>query len=296
MSVILVTGSAGLIGAETVRFFAAEGFDVVGIDNDMWRALFGDDASTAWSRERLQAEVKKYQHIDGDVRDPELLESVFNRKGRAISAVIHTAAQPSHDWAARDPQTDFGINANGTLNLLEATRRHCPDAAFVFTSTNKVYGDTPNLLPLVEEETRWEVRTDHPFAAHGIDESMSIDGSLHSLFGASKLAADILVQEYGRYFGLKTACFRGGCLTGPATPARCCTGSLPISRNAPSPGSPTQCSATRASRFATTSIPGTWSTPSGILFRILGPARFIILGVVATPIARCWKPSRYASG
>jgi CDP-paratose 2-epimerase len=192
MSVVLVTGSAGLIGAETVRFFAAEGFDVVGIDNDMRRVLFGDDASTAWSRERLQAEVKKYQHIDGDVRDPELLEAVFNRKGRAISAVIHTAAQPSDDWAARDPQTDFGINANGTLNLLEATRRHCPDAAFLFTSTNKVYGDTPNLLPLVEEETRWEVRTDHSFAAHGIDESMSIDGSLHSLFGASKLAADIL--------------------------------------------------------------------------------------------------------
>jgi len=182
MSVVLVTGSAGLIGAETVRFFAAEGFDVVGIDNDMRRVLFGDEASTAWSRERLQAEVKKYQHIDGDVRDPELLEAVFNRKGRAISAVIHTAAQPSHDWAARDPQTDFGINANGTINLLEATRRHCPDAAFVFTSTNKVYGDTPNLLPLVEEETRWEVRTDHPFAAHGIDESMSIDGSLQPVW------------------------------------------------------------------------------------------------------------------
>ena len=215
MSVVLVTGSAGLIGAETVRFFAAEGLDVVGIDNDMRRVLFGDDASTAWSRERLQTEVTKYEHVDGDIRDPDLLESVLGRKGRAICAVVHTAAQPSHDWAACDPQTDFGINANGTLNLLEATRRHCPDAAFVFTSTNKVYGDTPNLLPLVEEETRWEVRADHPFAAHGIDESMSIDRSLHSLFGASKLAADVLVQEYGRYFGLKTACFRGGCLTGP---------------------------------------------------------------------------------
>ena len=215
MSVVLVTGSAGLIGAETVRYFAAEGFDVVGIDNDMRRVLFGDDASTAWSRQRLQAEVKKYEHVDGDVRDPDLLEAVFRRKGSAICTVVHTAAQPSHDWAARDPQTDFGINANGTLNLLEATRRHCPVAAFVFTSTNKVYGDTPNRLPLVEEETRWEVRADHPFAANGIDESMSIDGSLHSLFGASKLAADVLVQEYGRYFGLKTACFRGGCLTGP---------------------------------------------------------------------------------
>jgi CDP-paratose 2-epimerase len=215
MSVVLVTGSAGLIGAETVRFFAAEGFDVVGIDNDMRRVLFGDDASTAWSRQRLQAEIKKYEHVDGDVRDADLLESIFRRKGRAICTVIHTAAQPSHDWAAREPQTDFGINANGTLNLLEATRRHCPDAAFVFTSTNKVYGDTPNRLPLVEEETRWEVQAEHPFAAHGIDESMSIDDSLHSLFGVSKLAADVLVQEYGRYFGLNTACFRGGCLTGP---------------------------------------------------------------------------------
>src|SRR5713101_1334583 len=216
MSVVVITGSAGLIGAEAVRFFAAEGFDIVGIDNDMRRVLFGDDASTAWSRQRLQAEIKKYEHVDGDIRDPELLEAVFGRKGRAISAVIHTAAQPSHDWAARDPQTDFGINANGTLNVLEATRRHCPDAAFVFTSTNKVYGDTPNLLPLFEKETRWEVRADHPFAAHGIDESMSIDASTHSLFGASKVAADVLVQEYGRYFGMKTACFRGGCLTGPA--------------------------------------------------------------------------------
>lgn len=215
MSVVLVTGSAGLIGAETVRFFAAEGFDVVGIDNDMRRVLFGDGASTAWSRQRLQAEIKRYEHIEGDVRDPELLDAVFGRKGHAISAVVHTAAQPSHDWAARDPQTDFAINANGTLNILEATRRHCPNAAFVFTSTNKVYGDTPNLLPLVEKETRWEVRTDHPFAAHGIDELMSVDGSLHSLFGVSKLAADVLVQEYGRYFELKTGCFRGGCLTGP---------------------------------------------------------------------------------
>src|SRR3954453_8449597 len=215
MSVVLVTGSAGLIGAETVRFFAAEGFDVVGIDNDMRRVLFGEGASNGGSRQRLQAEIKRYEHIEGDIRDPELLDAVFGRKGHAISAVVHTAAQPSHDWAARDPQTDFSINANGTLNILEATRRHCPNAAFVFTSTNKVYGDTPNLLPLVEKETRWEVRTDHPFAAHGIDESMSVDGSLHSLFGVSKLAADVLVQEYGRYFELKTGCFRGGCLTGP---------------------------------------------------------------------------------
>ena len=135
--------------------------------------------------------------------------------GRDIALVIHTAAQPSHDWAAREPITDFTVNANGTLNLLEVTRRHCPDAPFIFTSTNKVYGDTPNRLPLVERETRWAVDDSHPFAVHGIDETMSIDQTMHSVFGASKVAADVMVQEYGRYFGLKTACFRGGCLTGP---------------------------------------------------------------------------------
>jgi CDP-paratose 2-epimerase len=215
MSVVLVTGSAGLIGAEAVRFFAAKGFDVVGVDNDMRRVFFGNDASTAWSRQRLEIEAKSYRHIDGDIRDAALMDQVFARYGAAITAVIHAAAQPSHDWAARDPQTDFTVNANGTLNLLEVTRRHCPDAAFVFTSTNKVYGDAPNDLPLVELETRWEVAPGHPYAEHGIDESMSVDRCLHSLFGASKLAADVVVQEYGRYFGMKTVAFRGGCLTGP---------------------------------------------------------------------------------
>lgn len=215
MSVVLVTGSAGLIGAESVRFFAAKGFDLVGIDNDMRRVFFGNEASTAWSRQRLEIEVKNYRHVDGDIRDANLLDTVFARYGSAVAAVIHTAAQPSHDWAASDPQTDFTVNANGTLNLLEATRRHCPEAAFVFTSTNKVYGDAPNDLPLLEQELRWEVSPEHPFAEHGIDESMSVDSCLHSLFGASKLAADVVVQEYGRYFGMRTACFRGGCLTGP---------------------------------------------------------------------------------
>jgi CDP-paratose 2-epimerase len=215
MSVVLVTGSAGLIGAEAVRFFATEGFDTVGIDNDMRRVFFGTEASTAWSRQRLEIEVSGYRHVDGDIRDVDLLDRVFARYGSTIRAVIHAAAQPSHDWAAGDPQTDFAINANGTLNLLEATRRHCPEAAFVFTSTNKVYGNAPNSLPLVEQELRWEVSPAHPFAAQGIDESMSVDACLHSLFGASKLAADVVVQEYGRYFGMRTVCFRGGCLTGP---------------------------------------------------------------------------------
>jgi CDP-paratose 2-epimerase len=215
MSVLVVTGSAGLIGAESVRFFARQGFDVLGIDNDMRRVFFGDEASTAWSRRQLQTEVKTYRHFDIDIRNVAAVDGLFAEYGGAIAGVIHTAAQPSHDWAARDPQTDFSVNANGTLNLLEATRRHCPDAVFIFTSTNKVYGDLPNRLPLVEQETRWELAPEHAYAAHGIDETMSIDGSLHSLFGASKAAADILVQEYGRYFGMKTACFRGGCLTGP---------------------------------------------------------------------------------
>jgi CDP-paratose 2-epimerase len=215
MSVAIVTGSAGLIGSETARFLAGRGIEVVGLDNDMRSRFFGAEASTAWSRRRLEAELRNYRHFTTDIRDADAVDAVFARYGRSIIAVVHTAAQPSHDWAARDPRTDFSINANGTLEILDATRRHCPDAAFVFTSTNKVYGDRPNDLPLVELDRRWEVEPGHPFAVHGIDETMSIDACLHSVFGASKVAADVMVQEYGRYFGMKTACFRGGCLTGP---------------------------------------------------------------------------------
>jgi CDP-paratose 2-epimerase len=215
MPVVLITGSAGLIGSEAVRFFADRGFDVAGIDNDMRRYFFGDDGSTNWRRASLQRDLPTYRHIDADIRDEAAIESTFAHYGRSIALVVHAAAQPSHDWAAREPLTDFTINANGTLIMLEMTRKHCPDAPFIFTSTNKVYGDTPNRLPLVERETRWTVEDSHPYAAHGIDESMSIDASMHSLFGASKVAADLLVQEYGRYFGMKTACFRCGCLTGP---------------------------------------------------------------------------------
>jgi CDP-paratose 2-epimerase len=215
MSVVLVTGSAGLIGAETVRRFAREGFTIAGIDNDMRARFFGEEASTRWSRERLEAELPSYRHHDADIRDLDALEQVFKEYAGDLALVVHTAAQPSHDWAARDPFTDFGVNATGTLHLLELTRRHSPEAPFIFTSTNKVYGDTPNRLPLVEFDERWEVDPEHPYAEHGIDESMSIDQSLHSVFGASKVAADVMAQEYGRYFGLKTAIFRGGCLTGP---------------------------------------------------------------------------------
>ncbi len=214
MSVAIITGSAGLIGSEAVRWFASKGLAVVGIDNNMRKAFFGEEASTSGNRQFLQNTVDGYTHFDTDIRDLDSLHRIFARYGSDIQVVIHTAAQPSHDWAARDPFADFSINANGTLGLLEMTRKFCPEAVFIFTSTNKVYGDTPNCLPLVECESRWELKN-HVYAEHGIDETMSIDRSLHSLFGASKTAADILVQEYGRYFGINTASFRCGCLTGP---------------------------------------------------------------------------------
>ncbi|MFM6218614.1 MAG: NAD-dependent epimerase/dehydratase family protein [Dolichospermum sp.] len=215
MSIILVTGAAGLIGSESVRFFADRGFTVVGIDNNMRQVFFGEDASTEWNRDRLLQDYSdKYIHHNVDIRDHEGISQIFQTYSQDISLIIHTAAQPSHDWAAKDPYTDFTVNANGTLVLLENTRQHCPEAVFIFCSTNKVYGDTPNLLPLIEQELRWEIAPGHPYN-QGIDESMSIDNCKHSLFGASKVAADILVQEYGRYFNIKTACFRGGCLTGP---------------------------------------------------------------------------------
>jgi len=215
MSIAIVTGSAGLIGSEATRHFANSGLVVVGIDNDMRKEFFGQEASTHWQRQQLQNELgERYRHVDGDIRDDVLIKNIFTEFGKDIKLIVHTAAQPSHDWAARDPHMDFTINANGTLNLLEATRHHAPDAVFIFTSTNKVYGDTPNRLPLIEKEHRWEIDPSHDFN-NGITEEMSIDGCMHSLFGASKVAADILVQEYGKYFDMKTAAFRGGCLTGP---------------------------------------------------------------------------------
>lgn len=215
MSTVIITGSAGLIGSEAVRFFAERGFNIVGIDNDMRAFFFGESASTLWNRDLLKERyADKYKHYDFDIRDREKIESIFQEYSSDIALIIHTAAQPSHDWAAQDPHIDFTVNANGTLVLLEATRQYCPNAVFIFTSTNKVYGDSPNYLPLQELEARWEIDPSH-FYTIGIDESMSIDSSKHSLFGASKVAADILVQEYGKYFDMKTASFRGGCLTGP---------------------------------------------------------------------------------
>lgn len=215
MSVAVVTGAAGLIGSEAVRHFADKGLDVVGIDNDMRSRFFGDEASTAWQRQQLECDLgERYRHVNADIRDTDAIESLFRSLGNEIALVVHTAAQPSHDWAAREPHTDFTVNANGTLNMLEATRQFASEAVFIFTSTNKVYGDTPNRLPLVEQELRWEIDPAHEFAG-GISEAMSIDQTMHSLFGASKVAADVMVQEYGRYFDMKTAFFRGGCLTGP---------------------------------------------------------------------------------
>lgn len=213
MKKALITGSAGLIGSEAVRFFAQKGFKVHGIDNDMRAYFFGEEASTEWNLERLEEEVKGYEHYDVDIRDKRKIEAIF--KENMFDLIIHAAAQPSHDWAAKEPFMDFEINALGTLILLESFRKYSPQAAFIFTSTNKVYGDRPNTLPLIELETRYELPKDHRYYK-GIDESMSVDNSLHSIFGASKVAADIMVQEYGKYFGLKTGVFRGGCLTGPA--------------------------------------------------------------------------------
>lgn len=212
----MITGSAGLIGSEAAAFLHKKGMRVVGIDNDLRSYFFGLEASTSWKVEELQRTLKNYAHHSVDIRDNAGISKIFEKFGKDISLVVHAAAQPSHDWAANEPITDFSVNATGTLVLLEATRRYCPEAVFVFTSTNKVYGDRPNTLPLIELEYRWELEPSHPYAEHGIDESMSIDESMHSLFGVSKAAADLMAQEYGRYFGLKAGVFRGGCLTGPA--------------------------------------------------------------------------------
>jgi CDP-paratose 2-epimerase len=215
MSVVIVTGSCGLIGSETVSFFAEKGLDIIGIDNNMRKIFFGADGSILGNKLRLQKRHKNYSHYSVDIRSQRQINSIFRKFNKNIILVVHAAGQPSHDWAAKDPLVDFEINATGTLILLEALRKFCPRAVFIFTSTNKVYGDTPNRLPLIEKEKRFEIPADHKYFS-GIDETMSIDQSLHSVFGASKVAADVMVQEYGKYFHLKTGVFRGGCLTGPA--------------------------------------------------------------------------------
>lgn len=213
--IALITGSGGLIGSESAYFFSNHFDKVVGVDNNMREYFFGKDGNLNWNIERLKQNLPNYEHRALDIRDYEQLKKIFAEFSTDISLIVHTAAQPSHDWAAKEPLTDFSINAVATQYMLELARLFCPQAVFIFTSTNKVYGDTPNKLPLVEKEERWEISENHPFFKNGIDETLSINQSTHSVFGASKVAADVMVQEYGRYFGMKTAVFRGGCLTGP---------------------------------------------------------------------------------
>ena len=210
---ILITGSTGLIGSAACFFYLKKNQSVVGIDNDLRSYFFGKNGSNKW-KEKILKKDKNYKHFSIDIRNKKKIFDIFKKYKKKIKSIIHTAAQPSHDWAAKEPFTDFEVNANGTLNLLEAFRTYCPEASFVFTSTNKVYGDRPNYLPLKEKKLRYELSKKHTFYKRGINETMSIDQTTHSIFGSSKVSADILVQEYGRYFNLKTATFRGGCLTG----------------------------------------------------------------------------------
>ena len=214
MSIALITGSCGLVGSQSSIFFSGKGFQIIGIDNNARKLFFGKDGDISWLRRKLKQNVKNYQHFSYDIRNYHFLEKIFKKYKKEIKVIIHTAAQPSHDWAKNKPYIDFDINAKGTLNLLELTRLYCPHAPFIFMSTNKVYGDNPNSLPLIEKKTRWEIKKSHKFHS-GIDETMSIDNCTHSFFGTSKSYADLIVQEYGRNIGLKTACFRAGCITGP---------------------------------------------------------------------------------
>ena len=214
MNIALITGSCGLVGSESSIFFAKKKFKILGIDNNSRRFFFGKDGDISWVKKNLKKNIKTYNHLNIDIRNIKSLKSVFLRYKKNIKIIIHAAAQPSHDWAKNKPFVDFDINARGTLNLLELTKLYCPDVPFIFMSTNKVYGDNPNFLPLIEKKTRWEIKKKHRFN-NGIDESMSIDNCTHSFFGTSKSYADLIVQEYGKNAGLKTACFRAGCITGP---------------------------------------------------------------------------------
>ena len=214
MSVVLITGSCGLVGSESVKFFSSKGFDVVGVDNNSRLKFFGKDGDTRWVKKNLIKLHKNYTHKNIDVRNYLALEKIYKKYKNSIKLVIHSAAQPSHDWAKKEPFVDFNINALSTLNLLNLTIKYSNNAPFIFLSTNKVYGDNPNLLPLRELHSRWEMPKKNKFFK-GIDESMSIDNCVHSFFGASKTYADLIVQEYGKNEGLKTVCFRAGCITGP---------------------------------------------------------------------------------
>ena len=214
MSVALITGSAGLVGSEAVKFFCNKGFDVVGIDNNLRKFFFGNDGSTSWVKKKLEHDYKNFLNYNIDVRNFSNLEKIFKKYKKKISVIIHCAAQPSHDYGKNYPIIDFNINATGTLNLLELTKKFCPDSCFIFMSTNKVYGDNPNNLKIYETKNRFELKKNNKYY-NGINESFSIDNCIHSFFGVSKTYADLMVQEYGRNVGLKTVSFRGGCITGP---------------------------------------------------------------------------------
>ena len=215
MTKVLVTGSSGLIGNETVRFFAKKKFEVIGIDNNFRKLFFGQDGDTESISSHLQSDFDNFSFNNGDIRDAGFINTLFENNKGEIDLIIHAAAQPSHDWAARNPLLDFEVNSLGTLNLLEATRLFMPNAVFIYMSTNKVYGDISNSFEYSEGENRYSLERANPFFQYGFNESLPIDQSLHSLFGVSKLSADLLTQEYGRYFGLKTTVLRGGCLSGP---------------------------------------------------------------------------------
>jgi CDP-paratose 2-epimerase len=214
MSLVLITGSSGLVGSESVNFFSDKGFDVIGIDNNLRKFFFGNDGSTHWIKKSLLKKNKKFKHYSTDIRNYLALEKIFKRYKKKISLIIHCAAQPSHDYGKNFPIIDFEVNAKGTLNLLELTKKYCYDAKFIFMSTNKVYGDNPNRIELKEKNSRWEVSNKSQYF-NGIKEEFSIDHCTHSFFGASKTYADLIVQEYGKNVGLNTVCFRGGCITGP---------------------------------------------------------------------------------
>ena len=214
MSIVLVTGSSGLVGSESVNFFSKKGFDVIGIDNNLRKFFFGNDGSTSWVKNQLIKSNKNFKSLNVDIRNYKSLEKIFKKYKKNISLIIHCAAQPSHDYGKNFPVIDFNVNATGTLNLLELTKKYCSNSPFIFMSTNKVYGDNPNNLNLIEKDKRWELKKTDSYYK-GIDEKFSIDNCTHSFFGVSKSYADLIVQEYGKNIGLKTVCFRGGCITGP---------------------------------------------------------------------------------
>jgi CDP-paratose 2-epimerase len=285
---ILVTGSSGLIGSEAVAYFDREGHEVVGVDNNMRREFFGAAGDTLWNLDRLKSATKRFKHVTLDIRDRAAIEELF--RAHRFELIVHCAAQPSHDKAREIPLVDFEVNALGTIQLLEATRQHCPDAVFVFLSTNKVYGDAPNEIPLIELETRYDYAMAENF--DGVDETCRIDRTLHSLFGASKAAADLAAQEYGRYFGMKVGVFRGGCLTGPSHSGVELHGFLSYLVKVTLSGGTYSVSATRGSRFATTFIATTWCERSRNLLRTHGRARSITWAAADKTAFRYWKRSR----